>query len=277
MPLDDQPPLVLVADDDIFIRGMLKTLIEKQGYRVVVADEGVKALEEFQRCTPDLVLMDAVMPVMDGFKTCAELKKLKTGIDTPVIMITSLNDETSVNQAFEAGAVEYITKPIHWAVLRHRMTVIIKAWRTRAALRESELSFQGIFEQAAIGIALVDLEGQLIHCNLTAQELLGLDEVKLREKSFNQFFYPRDSITDNELRQQLLTGSCNSYQVEKYFWRGNISMLWGRITTSLVRNTNGLPQYFVQMIEDVTEYKSRQTSVCITDVNCKSSDSVDNK
>ncbi len=267
MPVDDQPPLVLVADDDIFIRGMLQSLLEKQGYRVIVADEGAKALEQFQRYNPDLVLMDAVMPVMDGFKTCAELKKLKTGIDTPVIMITSLNDEMSVNQAFKVGAMEYITKPIHWAVLRHRMAVILKAWRTRTALSESELSFQGIFEQTIVGIALVDLEGQLIRCNLTTKKLLGLDKNKLRERPFNQFFSPCNSIVEKKFRKQLLTDSRSSYQTEKYFLRGNLAMLWVRITTSLVRDTSYTPQYFIQMIEDITECKRMQTSVRIADVN----------
>ena len=270
MLIDDQPPpLVLIADDDRFIRTMLQNLLERQSYRVVVADNGAKALEEFQRCVPDLVLMDAVMPIMDGFKTCAELRKLKTGRNTPVIMITSLDDEPSVNKAFESGAVEYITKPIHWAVLRHRMAVILKAWRTRAALRESEICFQGIFEQPAIGIALVDMDGQLIRCNLTTQEILGIGEANLHNKSFRKIFYPYDSTEENNFYQQLLAGSRNHYQMEKYFFRANVSILWARITTSLVRNSDRLPQYFIQMIEDITECKRAQTSVRIADVDYK--------
>jgi len=180
---NQQPPLILIVDDDIFVRGMLEKLIKKQGYRVTTAINGANALEEFQRCHPNLILMDAVMPVMDGFKACAELNKLSS---VPIIMVTSLDDEQSVNKAFEAGAVEYITKPIHWAVLHHRLAVILETRSTQAALRKSEARFLGIFEQAAIGIALVNMDGQLIDSNPATQKMLGLDEVNLQGKLFNQ-------------------------------------------------------------------------------------------
>jgi diguanylate cyclase (GGDEF)-like protein/PAS domain S-box-containing protein len=248
-------PLVLIVDDDMFMRGMLQNLLEGQGYRVVEAHDGVKAIEEFQRCLPDLVLMDAAMPNLDGFKACAQLKRLDTGADVPVIMITALDDETSVNKAFEAGAVEYITKPVHWAVLRHRVAIIIQARRTKAALQKSEARFRGIFEQAAMGIALVDLAGHLIHSNPAIQQMLGVEEHQLRRKLFNKFFYPYDTTVEKEFYQQLLAGERQMYQMEKYFFRENSSMLWARLTTSLVRDEDSNPLYLVQMIEDITERK----------------------
>ncbi|OQY55783.1 MAG: hypothetical protein DRR08_13430 [Candidatus Parabeggiatoa sp. nov. 2] len=258
---EQPPPLVLIVDDDMFMRGMLKNLLERQGYRVVVAAEGAKAVEEFQRSRPDLVLMDAVMPVMDGFMACAELKKLKLGADVPVIMITSLDDEASVDKAFEVGAVEYITKPIHWAVLRHRVEVILQARRTGAALRQSEARFRGIFEQAAMGIAIVGMDGQLIHSNPATQKMLGLSEENLRGKLFHQFFQPCDTTVEKEFHQQLLNGFRRHYQMEKYFFRQNTPRLWARLTTSLVRDTNGAPQFSIQMIEDITERKRAEASL----------------
>jgi diguanylate cyclase (GGDEF)-like protein/PAS domain S-box-containing protein len=256
-----QPPLILVVDDDVFMRGMLQNLLEKQGYRVAVATEGVKALEEFQRCVPNLVLMDAAMPIMDGFMACAELKKLKSGAEVPVIMITSLDDEQSVDKAFEVGAVEYITKPIHWAVLRHRVEVILHAWHAQTALRKSEARFRGIFEQAAMGIALVNMDGQLIHGNPATQKMLGLDDEELRNKLFNKFFHPYDTTVEKEFYQQLLDGTRSYYQMEKYFFREDTPMLWARLTTSLVRDADGAPQFLIQMIEDITERKRAEASL----------------
>jgi diguanylate cyclase (GGDEF)-like protein/PAS domain S-box-containing protein len=261
---EQPPPLVLIVDDDMFMRGMLKNLLERQGYRVVVAAEGTKAVEEFQRSRPDLVLMDAVMPVMDGFIACAELKKLKLGADVPVIMITSLDDEASVDKAFEVGAVEYITKPIHWAVLRHRVEVILQARRAGAALRQSEVRFRGIFEQAAMGIAIVGMDGQLIHSNSATQKMLGLSEANLRGKLFHKFFQPCDTTMEKEFHQQLLNGFRRHYQMEKYFFRQNTPMLWARLTTSLIRDTNGAPLFFIQMIEDITERKRAEASLRLT-------------
>lgn len=256
----EEQPLVLVVDDDVFMRGMLQNLLKEQGYRVNEAQDGAHAIQEFQRCKPDLVLLDAAMPVMDGFTACGELRKLQEGAvnKVPVIMITSLNDEESVDKAFSAGAVEYITKPVHWGVLRHRVKVIIKAQRAESALRESEARFRGIFEQAAMGIALVTMDGRLIQNNPALLKMLGISTQDLSSKPFNNFFYPFDTAIEKEFFQQLLEGSRHYYQMEKYFFRKDSPMLWGRLTTSLVRDAELNPIFLIQMIEDITERKRAQ-------------------
>jgi len=258
MLTEEPPPLVLVVDDDAFMRGMLKNLLEKQGYRVTVATEGMKALKEFKSSSPDLVLMDAVMPIMDGFMACAELKKFQEGADVPVIIITSLDDEQSVDKAFEVGAAEYITKPVHWAVLRHRVKTILQVRQATSKLRRSEARF----EHTAMGIALIDMEGQLIHSNPAIQKMLGLSEVGLHNKKlFHKFFHPSDTQIEKEFRRQLIEGEISDYQMEKYFFRPNSPMLWARLTSSLVRSSNGTAQYFIQMIEDITERKRAEASL----------------
>lgn len=255
---DSPSPLILVVDDDIFMRGMLQNLLESQHYRVVEAADGAAAIQAFSTYQPDLVLLDAAMPIMDGFIACTELRKLRTAEELPIIMITALDDENSVDRAFAAGAVEYITKPIHWAVLRHRVQVIFRARQAQIAIRESENRFRGIFECAAMGIALVDLAGHLLHCNLALQRMLGHSEHELRGKLFNKLFYPYETTIEKEFHQQLLNDHRSDYQMEKYFFRPNSPMLWGRLTTSLVRDANQRPQYLIQMVEDITERKRSQ-------------------
>jgi diguanylate cyclase (GGDEF)-like protein/PAS domain S-box-containing protein len=257
---DEQQPLVLVVDDDIFMRGMLQNLLEEQGYRVTQAEDGVQALEEFRRCTPNLVLLDAAMPVMDGFTACMQLKILEKemGTNTPVIMVTSLDDEYSVDKAFTSGAVEYITKPVHWAVLRHRVQIILQVRQSQVALQASENRFRGIFEQAAMGIALVDMEGYLIQSNPALQKMLDYDEKTLHSKPFHKLFYPFGTKVEKEFKQQLFDGSISHYQMEKYFFRKNSPMLWARLTSSLVRDLEGASKFTIEMIEDITERKRAQ-------------------
>jgi len=132
------PPLVLVVDDDRSMRALLKGVIAKEGYRVVEATNGQQAIELFQQMSPDLVLLDAMMPEMDGFTCCRSLRQLLVAqpaqfesVDLsvavtaqqplPILMITALEDAESVNKAFAAGATDYVTKPINWAVLRQRL------------------------------------------------------------------------------------------------------------------------------------------------------------
>jgi len=250
-----QTPVVLVVDDDIFMRGMLQNLLAQQGYGVVEAEDGLQALAACRHHQPDLILMDAAMPVMDGFTACIELKKREQSKDVPIIMVTSLDDEESVDRAFEVGAVEYITKPIHWAVLRHRVNVILQAQWTEQALKQSEARFRGIFEQAATGIALTDIEGNLIYSNTALQTMLGHSEIELQQKVFSKIFYPFDTVIEKEFKQQLLANERKSYQMEKYFFRTDSPMMWGRITTSVIHDEQDEIQFIINMVEDITERK----------------------
>lgn len=118
------PPLVLVADDDKVIRVCLRQAMEQDGYRVIEAVDGENCLAMFSKMQPDMVLIDAVMPHMDGFTCCQQIQKMEQHLEgngTPLLMITGLDDEESVEQAFASGAIDFVTKPIHWAVLRQRV------------------------------------------------------------------------------------------------------------------------------------------------------------
>ena len=117
---------ILIVDDDRNMRTLLKHALEKDGYEVTTAIDGVQGLRLYKESIPDIVLMDAAMPELDGFQACAALRRLPGGDETPVLMITGLNDETSVDRAFDSGASEYITKPFNWAVLRQRVRRLVR-------------------------------------------------------------------------------------------------------------------------------------------------------
>ncbi|MGK7887927.1 MAG: diguanylate cyclase [Leptolyngbyaceae cyanobacterium] len=121
-------PLVLVVDDDVTSALMLSKVLERDGYRIQTVHNGQAALEQFQTELPDIILMDAIMPGMDGFE-CTKLCRARYGNHCPpILMITGLNDSESVDYAFEVGATDYVTKPFHWAVLRQRVRRTIKAY-----------------------------------------------------------------------------------------------------------------------------------------------------
>jgi diguanylate cyclase (GGDEF)-like protein len=148
--ISNQPPLILVADDDKTIRLLLREFMEKEGYRVVEVGNGKQCLDTFKEVKPDLILLDAIMPEMDGFTCCKQLIQIardnlvlalanfdsgaafgNTIISslwgrTPILMITGLNDPESVDRAFESGASDFVTKPIHWAVLRQRVRRLLQ-------------------------------------------------------------------------------------------------------------------------------------------------------
>ncbi|WP_414550366.1 diguanylate cyclase domain-containing protein [Anabaena sp. CCY 0017] len=120
------PTLILIVDDEQFIRMQLRLALEREGYQIAEAENGTKALNLFQQLHPDIILLDAIMPDMDGFECCNRLQAMNFGQCTPVLMITGLDDQESVDRAFEVGAVDFVTKPIHWPVLRQRVKFLIE-------------------------------------------------------------------------------------------------------------------------------------------------------
>lgn len=125
-PVQEDSPLILVVDDDKSMRMLLRLALEQQGYQVLEAQDGEACLAAYQHCQPDAILLDAVMPVMDGFACCSQLRTFPGGERTPVLMVTVLDDPDAVERAFAVGATDYITKPIHWAVLRHRVRHLLQ-------------------------------------------------------------------------------------------------------------------------------------------------------
>lgn len=101
---------VLVVDDQQFIRHIYTKELSQKGYRVVAAASGLEALEKLKESAIDLILMDAVMPVMDGFQTCMKIKKDPLGKKIPVIFLTANSDKDSVIKAVQAGGNDFSVK-----------------------------------------------------------------------------------------------------------------------------------------------------------------------
>ncbi|MGF1517181.1 MAG: diguanylate cyclase domain-containing protein [Nodosilinea sp.] len=142
MPIQPESAVILVADDDACIRHMLNRYLEHEGYQVIEAADGEATLSLYFDHLPDLVLLDALMPGVDGFEVCERLQTMTQGNLAPILMITGLEDEKSVDQAFAIGVVDYVTKPIHWAVLRQRVKRLIHQHRLERQLREANYQLQ---------------------------------------------------------------------------------------------------------------------------------------
>lgn len=172
-------PTVLIVEDDTTMRILLHQAMKQEGYQVLEANNGAEALDVYSRHHPNIILLDALMPVMDGFTCCSQLQTLPEGDRTPVLMITALEDPESVDRAFAAGAIDYITKPIHWAVLRQRVRRLLQ---TRQALenlqtqtermQQSEAQLRLALEAASMGTWIWDItSGNVISDTTTARNL----------------------------------------------------------------------------------------------------------
>lgn len=130
--------VALVVDDDGVVRRMISGVLSQAGLTTAEAKNGEEALSAFVQVRPDIVLLDVVMPQMDGFTTCAILRGLPDGEHTPVLMVTGLDDTESIKRAYEVGATDFISKPLNWEILDHRVRYMLRASQAMADLREKE-------------------------------------------------------------------------------------------------------------------------------------------
>ena len=122
-------PTILVVDDSPVERMLLRGYLEQAGFRVLEAESGEQALQCFSLSSPDMVLLDIMMPGLSGFETCSLLREMPAGARTPVIMVTTLDDEDSIELAYRAGATDFIIKPTKASLLCNRIRYLLRADR----------------------------------------------------------------------------------------------------------------------------------------------------
>lgn len=143
---DPRKTVVMVVDDAIDSIRMISDALETAGMTVLVALEGNQALTISRNITPDIVLMDAIMPNMDGFETCRQLKQSPQFMDTPIIFMTGLSDTEHVVMGLNSGGVDYVTKPINTAEVLARMQVhLTNARMARSARQALDTAGQNLF------------------------------------------------------------------------------------------------------------------------------------
>jgi DNA-binding response OmpR family regulator len=116
-------PRILIVEDEHFLRNLLQVSLEKEGYTVLTAADGLQAMEIFNQETVDLILLDVLMPYMDGFEVCVEVRKRS---DVPIVMLTALNSPDSTVEGFELGADDFISKPFTFKEVNARLQAILR-------------------------------------------------------------------------------------------------------------------------------------------------------
>ncbi|MBX2880766.1 MAG: EAL domain-containing protein [Granulosicoccus sp.] len=144
-------PLVLHVDDDVASLKLASVVLEDAGISVLHAKHGVEALAKFVSRNPDLIIMDAIMPVMDGFEAIRKIREHKVGEHVPILMVTGLDDFESITHAYEAGATDFLTKPINFYSLPHRVHYMLRAKLTADELRSSQARLDHAQRLARLG------------------------------------------------------------------------------------------------------------------------------
>ena len=158
-------PLAMVVDDDQAVRFLARQTLEHTGFTVCEAETGEQALQSFEQMCPDIMLLDVVMPGIDGFAVCSAIRNMAVGRDIPVLMMTGLDDLESVESAYHAGVTDFITKPINWHILRYRVSYMLRASGAMDQLRDSRAKLAHAQSLAHIGSWEWDLATGEIRCS----------------------------------------------------------------------------------------------------------------
>jgi diguanylate cyclase (GGDEF)-like protein len=199
-------PLVLVADDDPTHRMVIQEVLEQTGFRVLTAEDGKVAMEMFRKLRPDVVLLDVEMPHMDGFSVCEAIRAQETDWETPIFIVTGLEDSESVERAYNVGVTDFITKPIAWPVLPHRIRYVL---RTYTSLND----LKGLIRVVPDLIFIVNAQGELQE-TLNNPDTKQIPQLKAVTTKLQGNFYPFENDDEAKacIRQALETGKPQVYE-----------------------------------------------------------------
>ena len=249
---------VLVVDDESVTRMMVRRVLLDSGYEVTEADHGQAALNQCRLNLPDLVLMDVRMPVMNGFDACRALRQMAGGQHVPVLMLTGLDDVMAVTLAFEAGATDFVTKPINWALLGQRVRYALRTARTERQLRDSQQTLARAQKIARLAQWRKDIASGTCHCSTEMRELLGLPAgvdfdmqavlamIHEDDRAAFQAFFDRMDIDIDE--QQVEVRLVDTLGGQRHlFWSGSLTL-----------DESGQPRTIFGIAQDITERRDTE-------------------
>jgi diguanylate cyclase (GGDEF)-like protein/PAS domain S-box-containing protein len=246
-------PLLLIVDDDSVIRIAFRQYFERLGYRTLEAENGEQGVALFRERNPDMVLLDAEMPVLDGFQACAAMKKSPQGTRTPIIMVTAHHDEQSVDKAFACGASDYITKPVNWAVFRHRTQTLLRTRHIEQALVIEKDLLQSALENTSEAVIRADARGAIQMVNPAAEKLLRSQRRQIIDMPLLDVL--RITYHDREINH--LTDLTNSEDPHWFAQRAQADEGAPRYqaTVIVMRGQHGTPTNFLLMLRDQSAEK----------------------
>ena len=165
----------LVVDDDPSSRLLMSAALEQAGFEPFEATNGAEALSAFDRVQPDLLLLDVMMPVLDGFGACKRLRERPEGQHVPVVMMTGLDDLESITTAYDVGATDFLIKPINPHILRHRIRYILRATELADRVRENEAQLAHALRLSRLGFWRCELGKESSTWSDELYQILGVE------------------------------------------------------------------------------------------------------
>ncbi len=256
---------ILIVDDNPANLSVLSTILAERGYVVRPAPNGQMALMALQKFRPDLILLDIMMPKIDGYEVCRRLKEDEQTRDIPVIFMSALSEVLDKVKAFDVGGVDYITKPFqaeevlarvktHLALRELQKELERKVAERTAELQHSEKKYRAIFEDSKDVIYITSVAGQIEDVSPACFDLLGYTRAELLARNVIEVY--AQPLDHQRFRQEIdPRGSVKDFAVKLRHKDGTERDCL--ITATLRQNDNAAPIY-QGIIRDVTAQKQAE-------------------
>ena len=279
-PLKPFKPLILVVDDEERDLALLEVLLEREGYRTRRALDGKAALAAAEAEPPDVILLDIMMPGMDGCEVARALKASAVTKAVPIVIITALNDRESCLRGLEAGAEEFVTKPVNLNELRIRVrnllrlkeygdflgnhSRILEAQVTArtAELRESERRFSDMLGNVELVSLMLDRKARITYCNEYLLRLTGWrHEEVIGQNWFELFIPPEINDLKGDFFAALIANRPEAWHHENEILTRSGGRRLIRWNNSVLRSGAGDVIGTASIGEDITEHKRTEISI----------------
>ncbi len=252
--------LVLVADDDPMIRLLAQQALGSRSFKVEQAENGQDAFEIFKAKSPDLILCDVMMPVIDGFELCSSIRGTKQGEHVPIVMLTGLNDGKSIKHAFSVGATDFCEKPINWELLPYKLNYILRASSTLSDLKASEERYSLVARGANDGLWDWDCINNHVYFSPRWKSMLGFaeDAIGGDPEEWIGRIHPDDkSFVVAELEAHK-SGQTEHFECEYRMKNSRGAYRWMMCRSLAVRDENDLAYRMTGSQTDITDRKKAE-------------------
>lgn len=265
---------ILVVDDVLKNIQVIGKILREKGFLISVAQSGSQALEIARDPLPDLILLDILMPDMDGFETCRRLKKIDQLKSTPVIFLSALAESADKVRGFKSGAVDYVTKPIEPEELMARITLHLtvkflqqdlesqvkmrtsELVRINQALVKREEDYKTVMQAVPDPVIIYDLQGKTVYINPAFTRIFGWERKDLIGMMPDFVVKGEEERTAQAKTEVFLQGKISDFHTRRYTREGKI--LDVSVSAASYQDTQGNDIGIVVNLRDITEWKRTQ-------------------
>lgn len=259
--MNDSKAEILLIDDDRTTRTILRVILTQAHYVVIEASDALAGIELYQRRSPSLILLDALMPEIDGFECCRRIRELPNGKDTPILMVTALEDQSSVDKAFIAGASDFVTKPVKASILLGRMENILKSAQATQALRDSEEKYRSLVTSLQEVILQINSDGEITFINPVWHKLMGYSLRETLGQNFENFLHPVERSRYRAKFKQALEYTHQHFRSQSRCLTKEGQIRWVEMQICANVNSEGQVLDLAARLRDVTE-QARYEKYC---------------